>query len=170
MTAEPGRGALSIVSGGQTGVDRGALDAALACGAACGGWCPAGRRAEDGTIPVRYPLTATGAAAYRDRTRANVRDADATLILSPGAPSGGTALTMQFARQLGRPYLVVDADTTTPEAAAEQADAFLHRHRGVILNVAGPRASNWAGGADYARAVVGALLARRGENVRAPTS
>ena len=72
---------LRIVSGGQTGVDRAALDAALLCGASCGGWCPAGRRAEDGPIADRYPLTETASSDYKERTVANVRDSEATLIL-----------------------------------------------------------------------------------------
>lgn len=87
-----------LLSGGQTGVDRAALDAALALGIPCGGWCPQGRRAEDGQIPARYPLTETGSPGYRERTYLNVRDSDGTLILARGALSGGTTLTRRVAR------------------------------------------------------------------------
>jgi hypothetical protein len=70
-----------IISGGQTGVDRGALDAALEASFPCGGWCPKGRKAEDGPIPARYPLKEMDGPAYRLRTERNVRDSDGTLIL-----------------------------------------------------------------------------------------
>ena len=86
-----------IVSGGQTGVDRAALDAALALGIPCAGWCPKGRRAEDGAIPERYPVAETESADYEERTRLNVGDADATLILASGPLSGGTGLTAETA-------------------------------------------------------------------------
>ncbi len=91
-----------IVSGGQTGVDRAALDAALALGVPCGGWCPRGRRAEDGEIPARYPLRETPLPTYEQRTEWNVRDADGTLVLTRGPASGGTALTLALAERLGR--------------------------------------------------------------------
>src|SRR5213080_1459301 len=97
-----------IVSGGQTGVDRAALDVALELGIPCGGWCPIGRRAEDGVIPDRYPLRQAPSANYADRTALNVRDSDGTLILARGPLRGGTALTKTFAERYGRPYLVVD--------------------------------------------------------------
>src|SRR5437870_9182944 len=97
-----------IISGGQTGVDRAALDVALELGLPCGGWCPKRRRAEDGPIPERYPLTETSSRAYPQRTRCNVLDSDGTLILTRGRPTGGTALTIQIAAESGKPYFVVD--------------------------------------------------------------
>src|SRR5437660_8666127 len=96
-----------LISGGQTGVDRAALDVALELGLPCGGWCPRGRKAEDGVIPDRYPLAETPSPSYRQRTRWNVRDSDGTLILVRGRPTGGTALTLASARRLGKPVLVV---------------------------------------------------------------
>jgi len=84
---------LRVVSGGQTGVDRGALDAALERGVPCGGWCPAGRLAEDGVIPARYPVTELRGAGYDERTRKNVEDSDGTLIVTFGRATGGTART-----------------------------------------------------------------------------
>lgn len=99
-----------VISGGQTGVDRAALDVARERGLALGGWCPRGRRAEDGRIPDTYPLTETRTADYRERTRRNVLAADATLVLTRGAPSGGTAYTLAVARRAGKPALVADLD------------------------------------------------------------
>jgi Circularly permutated YpsA SLOG family len=132
-----------VVSGGQTGVDRAALDAAMALGLACGGWCPRGRRAEDGPIPSRYPLRETPGAAYPERTAWNVRDSDATLVLSFGKPRGGTALTICLARKAGRPMLVVDLDTGVP--GTTEVRAWLDRERVRALNVAGPRESEAPG-------------------------
>src|SRR5215217_2323846 len=93
---------MKIVSGGQTGVDRAALDVALELGIECGGWCPAGRQAEDGPIDARYPLRETPSADPAQRTEWNVRDSDATLLLTTGAASPGTELTREVARRLGR--------------------------------------------------------------------
>ena len=105
---ETARAPTRIISGGQTGVDRAALDAAQCCGIASGGYCPKGRRAEDGTIPPHYPLTELPSADYPTRTRQNASAADATLILTRGSLSGGSAYTARIARQLGKPLLVID--------------------------------------------------------------
>jgi hypothetical protein len=131
-----------ILSGGQTGVDRAALDVALELGMPCGGWCPKGRRAEDGAIPERYPLVETGSAAYPPRTRRNVRDADATLALTRGAPTGGTALTVRRAQELGKPCYVADL-TRHPDAGAVRA--WTRAESIGVLNVAGPRESEAPG-------------------------
>src|SRR5207248_4887319 len=88
------RGILKIISGGQTGVDRGALDAALAFEVECGGWCPAGRLAEDGTIPKRYSVMELANAGYAERTARNVANSDGTLVISKGEPIGGTRETI----------------------------------------------------------------------------
>lgn len=99
-----------IVSGGQTGVDRAALDAGLTSGIAVGGWCPAGRRAEDGMIPERYPLLELDSPEYAARTEKNVVDSDATLVLNFGVLADGTALTVQLARKHRKPLHVVQLD------------------------------------------------------------
>ncbi len=127
-----------IVSGGQSGVDRAALDAALKCGIPCGGWCPKGRLAEDGPIAAHYSLKETPTGEYRVRTEWNVRDSDATLILNIGRLEGGTALTQMVAASYGRPCLVVDMSA---EPEVNQVVAWIEANRIATLNVAGPRGS-----------------------------
>ena len=128
-----------IVSGGQTGVDRAALDVALSRGLQCGGWCPKGRLAEDGPIPLSYPMRETPNPVYDERTVWNVRDSDGTLVLTRGPPSQGTAFTVEMAKALRKPCLVIDLATNS--ATAEDAVEWLRRNRIGVLNVAGPRAS-----------------------------
>lgn len=150
---------LVIHSGGQTGVDRAALDAALASGVPVGGWCPRGRRAEDGRIHIRYPLRETPSNDVAERTAWNVRDADATLALMRGAPDSGTALTIRLAEAGPQPCLVVDlAAGLEPEEVA----AWLHTHAVRVLNVAGPRESNAPGIYADARAFVTNVLSTLG--------
>ncbi len=137
-----------IISGGQTGVDRAALDAALETGLPCGGWCPKGRRAEDGRIPGHYPLEETSSSDYRLRTRMNVEDSDGTLILTWGPPTGGTALTLKLARRLHKPYFVVDL---LRGGNAPGVLEWVQTNDIRILNVAGPREGEAPG--IHARAV-----------------
>ncbi len=149
-----------IVSGGQTGADRAALDAARELGLARGGWVPRGRRAEDGRVPDRYDgMTETGSDDYAERTERNVRDACATLVLCFGAPAGGTAHTAAHARALGRPLLVLDLERLPTADAAERLRAWLARERPRVLNIAGPRAGDEPRIAGAARAVLLAGLA-----------
>lgn len=144
-----------IVSGGQTGVDRAALDAALALGISCGGWCPRDRKAEDGAVPPRYLLRETPSDGYEQRTRWNVRDSDGTLIVTAGDPTGGTALTIEVAREWGRPLLVLDINGG---ARVEDIEGWLHVHRIRTLNVAGPRESQIPGIQARARVFLEILL------------
>jgi hypothetical protein len=127
-----------IISGGQTGVDRAALDVARALKIDRGGWCPQGRLAEDGRIPDDYPLHETASAQYSERTERNVLDSDGTLILTIGVPTGGTAYTIACARRHAKPYRVVDLTQSTDAGAVQ---GWLRRHAIAVLNVAGPRLS-----------------------------
>ena len=131
-----------IVSGGQTGVDRAALDAAVALGIPHGGWCPKGRLAEDGPIPPQYQLVETDLPDYADRTERNVLDSDATLILCRGQPTGGTELTRRLALRHGKPLRVVDLQQPVDWPAVRR---WLGRHGARTLNVAGPRESQCPG-------------------------
>jgi protein-S-isoprenylcysteine O-methyltransferase Ste14 len=131
-----------IVSGAQTGADRAALDAAIELGVECGGWVPRGRLAEDGVIPGRYPnLIEADREGYAPRTALNVRDSDATLIVSHGPLSGGSELTAAKATAYGRPWLHVDLARVSVPRAVEQAREWIASVRPAVLNVAGPRAS-----------------------------
>jgi len=149
---------MKIVSGGQTGVDRGALDAAIALGIEHGGWCPLGRRAEDGRIARRYNLRETDSPDYPARTEQNVLDSDATLILCRGRPSGGTELTLRLARQYGRSCMVVDLEDPP---AAEEVFRWIDSREVRVLNVAGPRESQCPGISVAAREFIFRVFARR---------
>jgi hypothetical protein len=160
-SGRPLRGAIRIISGGQTGADRAALDVALKLKIPCGGWCPADRRAEDGIIPDRYPMTSLAGAGYRERTRQNVLDSDGTVVLSFGALAGGSKATAGDCRRLGKPCLIIDAKLATAGEAAVLLAVFLLRHRIHTLNVAGPRASGQPGTYWFVVEVLMHLLASR---------
>jgi predicted Rossmann fold nucleotide-binding protein DprA/Smf involved in DNA uptake len=129
---------LTIVSGGQTGVDRAALDVAISLGLRHGGWCPAGRWAEDGVIPSIYQLEETPSPNPEVRTERNVVDSDGTLILARGKLTGGTAYTRACAEEYRRPLMIVDLSNP---CSPEEVRQWLIQQKIRRLNVAGPRES-----------------------------
>lgn len=152
-----------VVSGGQTGVDRAGLDAARDCGIPIGGWCPRGRRAEDGRIPKRYPLEETESADYLSRTYKNIETSDATLVFTPSAPQGGSLRTIEHAQLARRPLFrarwEVYAELGDLGAGwlSENILEFFEDHvapRAVVVNVAGSRASTWPEGRKLVRDVL----------------
>ena len=129
---------MRIVSGGQTGVDRAALDVAITLEIPHGGWCPLGRLAEDGPIPDYYLLQEHPSPKYSDRTKRNVQDSDATLVLYRANLEGGTFKTLHYAQSIGKPCLKVNL---THPGRIERVREWLVDNRVQTLNVAGPRAS-----------------------------
>jgi len=152
--------ALKIISGGQTGVDRAALDVALRHGFECGGWCPAGRLAEFGKIPSHYPVQELQGGGVSERTLQNVKDSDGTVVIYPAELRGGTEQTVRFCVDLKRPHKLIDAPKISPEDAAKLIGDFVRENKIEILNVAGPRQSEWPEGYDYASRVMSAFLQR----------
>lgn len=135
---------LKIISGAQTGVDRGALNAALAAQIPCGGWCPEDRHAEDGEIAPYYPITPLVGAGYRKRTRQNVLDSDATVIVYHNteiALGSGTELTLKTCISQRKPYLLLDSSVSQLEIAGKHIAEFVQRHQISVLNVGGSRGS-----------------------------
>lgn len=135
---------MKIVSGGQTGVDRAALDVARAFGLEVGGWCPRDRWAEDGRIPDEYPLIETRSRDINVRTQRNVECSTATLVLTRGSPMGGTRFTVEFASALCRPVLVVDLADKRMDPV-QSICRWLEEVQPQVLNVAGPRESGAPG-------------------------
>ena len=144
-----------IISGGQTGVDRAALDTAIELKLEHGGWCPQGRKAEDGIIAPRYRLHETADEKYDTRTRLNVQDADGTLILYRGALEGGTQLTARIAGQLRKPLMLVDLGQPAPVG---EIRTWLSANHITTLNVAGPRESKNPGIYQEARRLLHTLF------------
>ena len=152
---------LKIISGGQTGVDRAALNVALKFGTECGGWCPAGRLDEFGEIPDHYPVQELRAGGFTERTFENVKDSDGTVIIYFGELRGGTEQTLRFCLELCRPHQLIDASIFATEGAAKLIDDFVRKTEIGILNIAGPRQSEWPEGYAYASRVLDIFLAAR---------
>jgi hypothetical protein len=172
---------VKLISGGQTGVDRAALDVALKHGIECGGWCPLGRLDEFGRIPDRYPVQELNQKSnegrsldrpggletaapwekrgtFPERTLANVRDSDGTIIMYSDQLRGGTEYTFECCKQLQRPHQLIDASKVSAEDAAKLIADFVCKNKIDILNVAGPRQSEWPEGYDYASRALDAFV------------
>ncbi len=149
---------VKIISGGQTGVDRAALDAALSVGLPCGGWCPADRKAEDGPIPERYPMSLLTERGHRLRTLKNVQVSDGTAILFNQSLSGGTKVTRDMCIRERKPFIVLDAMQITVERAVKAVIRFIDENEIQTMNVAGPRASGWPDGYQFAMGVVAGVI------------
>ncbi|MEJ2165412.1 MAG: putative molybdenum carrier protein [Desulfobacterales bacterium] len=130
-----------IISGGQTGVDRAALDAAIKLSIAHGGWIPRGRLTENGPLPRQYQLRETSSFSYAERTEKNVLEADGTLIISRGPLTGGSEYTREMAVKHHRPWLHIDLENEPPFQAATAINKWILNKKIEILNIAGPRAS-----------------------------
>ena len=130
---------MKIISGGQTGVDRAALDVALELGIACGGFCPKGRTSEDGVIPEKYPLTETITDDYPERTELNVRTGDGTLVLIDRDADKGTSLTLTLCKFYNKPFMIVDL---AEKNHAENVVLWIKENNMDVLNIAGSRASS----------------------------
>lgn len=137
---------MKVISGGQTGVDRAALDAAIAAGLDYGGSVPKGRMAEDGPIDQSYRLLKEMPhGTYKDRTEKNIEDADATLIFTKGKPTNGTAYTITCARKSHKPILVIDLFDKSFESVVRKVQGWLELIHPHVLNIAGPRESKSPG-------------------------
>jgi hypothetical protein len=159
LTMKNQLGIEKIISGGQTGVDRGALDAAIACNIPHGGACPKGRLAEDGPIADCYQLTELDSRDYAVRTERNVLDSDGTLILFRQTLTGGTLLTYRLARQWDKPLLRVRLERPIDYASIAQ---WIMEHKLRILNIAGPRGSSEPGLQQLTERIVATLLKHPG--------
>jgi hypothetical protein len=147
-----------IISGGQTGVDRGGLEAAMELGLDHGGSCPAGRRAEDGVIPARYVMEEHTSSKYPPRTAKNICDADATLILIPGKRvTPGTRLTAKIAHERGKPWLAVNVQG---DLSFDKVVEWLREIDPAVLNIAGPRESKFRGIQQASASFIGRVIER----------
>jgi hypothetical protein len=157
----PGVSLSRIISGGQTGADRGGLDAAIALGIPHGGWCPKGRQSEDGRIPAKYELQETESSDYPVRTERNVRDSDGTVVFTYGEPQGGCALTVELATKHGKPCLAMDLIENPPDEAARRLREWVDREQIRVLNVAGSRESTWPGIAEDVQGILAVAFGRK---------
>ena len=159
-----------IISGGQTGADRAALDFAIRLRYPHGGFAPCGRMAEDGRIAPKYQLIELTQGSYRQRTRRNVLESEGTLIVNTGALDGGTLATQRFAQKLARPCFVAQLDGQDMPHASARALAWLRAHAIRTLNIAGPRESKRPGIYRLTAKLLDAMHAAHGAARRTPES
>ena len=149
-----------IITGGQTGVDRGALDACLAINFPSGGWCPNNRIAEDGIISKKYHLLETKQKEYKFRTEKNVREADGTWIIAPSDLTGATLLTKELCLKFKKPYLIIQAEKDSFNTNISEIISFLEQTKIETLNIAGPRLSEWNDSYQISKQIITSLLNR----------
>ncbi len=154
-----------IISGGQTGVDRGALDAAIFLGMPCGGWCPEGRMAEDGAISKKYPLKEIKGGYYDDRTKKNAEEADGTLIIYDHTLAGGTLFTHEVSIQTGKPVFLLKTEGGCTNIQYGKIKKWLYTHHIKALNVAGPRESEWEGAYKCSKLIISGLISFLNNNL-----
>lgn len=147
-----------IISGGQTGADQGALDAAIALGVEHGGWIPKGRKTEIGPLPKKYHLKEMVSPSYPKRTEKNVLDSQGTLILTNGRLTGGSSLTKKYAVQHGLPWLHVNLDKVAIPEAIDMVKCWVKENRIKALNVAGSRESKSPGIHDSTHSIILGVL------------
>ena len=148
-------GITTLCSGAQTGADRAALDVAIRHGFPHGGWCPKGRRAEDGRIGGQYSLRETPSAGYLQRTEWNVRDTDATVIFTlESVPTSGSLRTIEFAVKYGKPWCHISRQGAAYSDPARELLRFVREHKVSVLNVAGTRESNAPGIYHWVRMII----------------
>jgi len=130
-----------IISGGQTGVDRAALDFAIKYNISHGGYCPKGRLAEDGRIPSKYQLKETTSNQYQSRTKKNVINADATLIFHTGQLGTGSKLTEKYCKEANKLYRVININ----DFNIDKIKQFVNKMSIRTINIAGSRGSSSPG-------------------------
>ncbi len=135
---------LRIISGGQTGVDRAALDFALENQIDCFGWCPKGRKAEDGVIPNTYPLKEAETSGYEKRTLKNVEESQGLMVFVDGEPDNGTILAIDHAEKQNKPIYIIHLSMNVEDQETGILD-FLEDQEVTIVNIVGPRESNSPG-------------------------
>lgn len=149
-----------VISGGQAGADRGGLDGAMRVWGNCdriGGWCPSGRRAEDGPIPAKYPLQEIEQWDYPSRTRLNVQNSDGTVVFTNGAPNAGSRLTLDLAQQ-SRAFLHIDLSFMSKQDAVDLIADWADATQIKVLNVAGSRESSHPGIQEWVADVIEGVL------------
>ncbi|MFC1839399.1 putative molybdenum carrier protein [Thermodesulfobacteriota bacterium] len=147
-----------IISGGQTGADQAALDAAIEMGIPHGGWVPLGRMTEKGRLSPRYKMQEINAIDYDQRTELNIVDSDGTLLFGKGTLKGGSALTKKLSKKHLKPCLHVDMEEVSPYRAVEIIKSWLDVRKIEVLNVAGPRESECPGIYDHVLDILKSVL------------
>jgi hypothetical protein len=152
-----------LISGGQTGADRGGLDAAIEAGIPHSGWCPKDRRSEDGVIPDKYILKETASSGYVKRTELNILTSDCTVVFTMGKVGPGSGKTLSFAKSVGKPALLVDISHLGVDESANAVVGWLQGlgKDALTVNVAGNRESHAQGIQGNVARIMSTVIARQ---------